>query len=45
MFDRVRLKKQSQFIRIAYSVLRIAERKKAKMSVNLVFIRDNSWLI
>jgi hypothetical protein len=39
------LKKQSQFIRIAYCVLRIAERKKAKMSVNLVFIRVNSWLI
>jgi len=36
------LKKQSQFIRTAYCVLR--KGKKAKMSVNLEFIRVNSWL-
>ena len=42
---------KANLIRIAYCVLRIAERKKAKMSVNLeffdyflVFIRVNSWL-
>ena len=39
------LKKQSQFIRTEYCVLCIAERKKAKMSVNLEFIRVYSWLI
>ena len=36
------LKKQSQFIRIAYCVLPISERKKVKMSVNLEFIRGYS---
>jgi len=32
------LKKQTQIIRTEFSVLRIAERKKAKMSINLEFI-------
>jgi len=35
----VNLKKQSQFIRAAFGVLRAAERKKAKISPNQVFIR------